>query len=45
MSTPAHLAPRPPAFGSTRADLWLQVLLVLGVSLGASALWAALSLA
>ena len=45
MSTPAHLAPRPPAFGSTRADLWTQVVLVLGVSLGASALYAVLSLA
>jgi len=45
MSTPAHLDRRPPSFGSTRADLWVQVLLVLGVSLGASAVYAVLSLA
>jgi len=44
MSTPAPLDRRPPSFGSTRADLWVQVLLVLGVSLGASALYAVLSL-
>ena len=34
-----------PSFGSQRADLWLQILLVLGVSLGASALWSVLNLA
>ncbi|MFI7483707.1 CPBP family intramembrane glutamic endopeptidase [Kocuria sp. M1R5S2] len=44
MSTPSHRAPRPPAFASTRADLWVQILLVLGVSLGASALYAVISL-
>ena len=33
------------SFGSQRADLWLQILLVLGVSLGASALWSLLDLA
>ncbi|PLC13135.1 CAAX protease [Kocuria flava] len=51
MSTPA--VPDPPAtpdraapvLGSARADLWTQVLLVLGVSLGASAVYAVLSLA
>lgn len=32
-------------FGSQRADLWVQILLVLGVSLGASALWSILGLA
>jgi membrane protease YdiL (CAAX protease family) len=45
MSTPAQPVPTSPAFGSTRADLWAQVVLVLGVSLGASALYAVLSLA
>jgi len=45
MSTPAPLDQRPPSFGSTRADLWVQVVLVLGVSLGASAVYAVLSLA
>ena len=45
MSTPAHLDRRPPSFGSTRADLWVQILLVLGVSLGASAVYAVISLA
>lgn len=34
-----------PAFGGQRADLWMQILLVLGVSLGASALWSVLQLA
>ena len=38
-------APAQPSFGSQRADLWLQILLVLGVSLGASALWSLLDLA
>lgn len=33
------------SFGSQRADLWLQILLVLGVSLGASALWSLLDFA
>lgn len=34
-----------PVLGSARTDLWAQVLLVLGVSLGASAIYAVLSLA
>ncbi len=34
-----------PSFGARRADLWLQIALVLGVSLGASALWSILDLA
>lgn len=35
---------RAQGFGGMRADLWIQILLVLGVSLGASALWSILSL-
>lgn len=34
-----------PGFGGLRTDLWVQILLVLGVSLGASALWSILNLA
>lgn len=34
-----------PGFGRLRADLWIQILMVLGVSLGASALWSVVSLA
>ncbi|KAA9393794.1 CPBP family intramembrane metalloprotease [Kocuria coralli] len=42
----AHDGARPaPGFGSRRADLWVQIVLVLGVSLGASALWSILNLA
>lgn len=42
-AAPAHRAE--PAFGGQRLDLWLQILVVLGVSVGASALWSVLSLA
>lgn len=45
MSASSRPAPGPPAFGSARADLWMQIVLVLGVSLGASAVWAVISLA
>lgn len=41
---PAAAPAAAPAFGAQRADLWLQILLVLGVSLGASALWSVLQL-
>lgn len=37
--------PGRPGFGGHRVDLWVQILLVLGVSVGASALWSVLSLA
>lgn len=40
-----HEDRRPEEFGGRRADLWVQILLVLGVSLGASALWAILKIA
>lgn len=44
-STPDPASASVPAFGAHRADLWVQILLVLGVSLGASALWSILDLA
>lgn len=34
-----------PGFGEHRVDLWVQILVVLGVSVGASALWSVLNLA
>ncbi|MDO5618830.1 CPBP family intramembrane glutamic endopeptidase [Kocuria sp.] len=45
-SSDPHVTPQAvPGFGSVRADLWMQIVLVLGVSLGASALWSILNLA
>ena len=37
--------PTPSQCGMSRADTWLQIVLVLGVSLGASAVYAVLDLA